>query len=65
MMLIFNNELKNIMRLKERDLIINDLTEFMGRISIENLDETEFEILRLVICSFRNQRLVKLKRFGL
>lgn len=31
MMLIFNNELKNIMRLKERDLTINDLTEFMNK----------------------------------
>lgn len=31
MMLIFNNELKNIMRLEEKDLTINDLTEFMNK----------------------------------
>lgn len=39
------------MRLEERNLTINDLTEFMDENFNRKLDETEFEILRLVICS--------------
>lgn len=39
------------MRLEERNLTINDLTEFMDENFNRKLDETEFEILRLAICS--------------
>lgn len=39
------------MRLEERNLTINDLTEFMDENFNRKLDETEFEILRLAICN--------------
>lgn len=51
------------MRLEGRDLTISDLTKFMDKNFSKKLDETEFEILRLVICGFRSQKLIK--RFGL
>lgn len=53
------------MRLQGRYLTISNLTEFIDENFNRKLDETKFEILRLVIYDFGSQRLIKLKYFGL
>lgn len=53
------------MRLQGRYLTISNLTEFIDENFNRKLDETKFEILRLVIYDFGSQRLIKLKCFRL